>query len=73
MGLGQLLRRLAKVDGIERLRYTTPHPRDMDDALIKAHADLPELMPYLHACGRIGGNPQSRESQACGGGLYRAG
>ena len=48
MGLGQLLRRLAKVDGIERLRYTTSHPRDMDDALIEAHADLPELMPYLH-------------------------
>ena len=48
MGLGQLLRRLAQVDGIERLRYTTSHPRDMDDALIEAHADLPELMPYLH-------------------------
>ena len=48
IGLGQLLRRLAQVDGIERLRYTTSHPRDMDDALIEAHADLPELMPYLH-------------------------
>jgi tRNA-2-methylthio-N6-dimethylallyladenosine synthase len=48
MGLGQLLRSLAQVDGIERLRYTTSHPRDMDDALIEAHADLPELMPYLH-------------------------
>ena len=48
IGLGQLLRQLAQVDGIERLRYTTSHPRDMDDALIEAHADLPELMPYLH-------------------------
>ena len=48
IGLGQLLRRLAEVAGIERLRYTTSHPRDMDEALIEAHADLPELMPYLH-------------------------
>ena len=48
IGLGQLLRQLAQVDGIERLRYTTSHPRDMNDALIEAHADLPELMPYLH-------------------------
>jgi tRNA-2-methylthio-N6-dimethylallyladenosine synthase len=56
MGLGQLLRRLAKVDGIERLRYTTSHPRDMDDALIEAHADLPELMPYLHLPVQAGSN-----------------
>lgn len=48
IGLGHLLRQLAQVDGVERLRYTTSHPRDMDDALIEAHADLPELMPYLH-------------------------
>ncbi|MCY0093092.1 tRNA (N6-isopentenyl adenosine(37)-C2)-methylthiotransferase MiaB [Hoeflea ulvae] len=47
-GLGELLRRLATIDGIDRLRYTTSHPRDMDDALIAAHGDLPELMPYLH-------------------------
>ncbi len=47
-GLGELLRRLAQVDGLERLRYTTSHPRDMDDGLIEAHRDLPELMPYLH-------------------------
>ncbi|NRG16529.1 tRNA (N6-isopentenyl adenosine(37)-C2)-methylthiotransferase MiaB [Rhizobiales bacterium] len=47
-GLGELLFRLAKVDGIERLRYTTSHPRDMDDALIAAHRDLDMLMPYLH-------------------------
>jgi tRNA-2-methylthio-N6-dimethylallyladenosine synthase len=46
--LGQLLRRLARVPGIVRLRYTTSHPRDMDDDLISAHADLPELMPYVH-------------------------
>ena len=47
-GLGQLLRRLAEVPGLARLRYTTSHPRDMDDALIEAHRDLPALMPYLH-------------------------
>lgn len=48
MGLAGLLNRLAKIDGLERLRYTTSHPRDMDDALIMAHAELPKLMPYLH-------------------------
>ncbi|MGE0503731.1 MAG: tRNA (N6-isopentenyl adenosine(37)-C2)-methylthiotransferase MiaB [Rhizobiaceae bacterium] len=47
-GLARLLGRLAEVPGIERLRYTTSHPRDMDDALIAAHRDLPSLMPYLH-------------------------
>jgi len=46
--LGKLLRRLARVPGIARLRYTTSHPRDMDDDLIAAHADLPELMPFVH-------------------------
>ncbi|MFN3658297.1 MAG: tRNA (N6-isopentenyl adenosine(37)-C2)-methylthiotransferase MiaB [Pseudolabrys sp.] len=46
--LGRLLRRLARVPGIARLRYTTSHPNDMDDDLIAAHADLPELMPYVH-------------------------
>ena len=47
-GLGDLLFRLADVPGIGRLRYTTSHPRDMNDALIAAHRDLPALMPYLH-------------------------
>lgn len=47
-GLGRLLYRLAEVPGIARLRYTTSHPRDMDDELIAAHRDLPTLMPYLH-------------------------
>jgi len=46
--LGQLLRRLAQVPGIVRLRYTTSHPRDMNDDLIAAHGDLPALMPYVH-------------------------
>jgi tRNA-2-methylthio-N6-dimethylallyladenosine synthase len=47
-GLGRLLYRLAEIPGIARLRYTTSHPRDMDDELIAAHRDLPALMPYLH-------------------------
>jgi tRNA-2-methylthio-N6-dimethylallyladenosine synthase len=47
-GLGELLFRLAEIPGIARLRYTTSHPRDMDDALISAHRDLDMLMPYLH-------------------------
>ncbi|MFG1478426.1 tRNA (N6-isopentenyl adenosine(37)-C2)-methylthiotransferase MiaB [Xanthobacter sp. V4C-4] len=47
-GLARLLERLARLEGLARLRYTTSHPRDMDDALISAHRDLPQLMPYLH-------------------------
>ncbi|MFC2969285.1 tRNA (N6-isopentenyl adenosine(37)-C2)-methylthiotransferase MiaB [Acidimangrovimonas pyrenivorans] len=47
-GLGRLARELAKIDGLDRIRYTTSHPNDMDDELIAAHGELPELMPYLH-------------------------
>ncbi|MDX3977995.1 tRNA (N6-isopentenyl adenosine(37)-C2)-methylthiotransferase MiaB [Shinella sp.] len=47
-GLGDLLYRLAEIEGLARLRYTTSHPRDMDDRLVEAHRDLPKLMPYLH-------------------------
>jgi tRNA-2-methylthio-N6-dimethylallyladenosine synthase len=46
--LGRLLHRLAAIPGVARLRYTTSHPRDMDDELIAAHRDLAALMPYLH-------------------------
>ena len=46
--LGELIRRLADIDGLERIRYTTSHPRDMDAELIAAHRDIPECMPYLH-------------------------
>ena len=48
LGLGGLIRRLAGIDGIARLRYTTSYPAEVDDALIAAHRDVPELMPYLH-------------------------
>ncbi len=47
-GLGELCRHLAKIDGIERLRFTTSHPRDMDDGLIAALGEEEKLMPYLH-------------------------
>jgi tRNA-2-methylthio-N6-dimethylallyladenosine synthase len=46
--LARLLYRLAELPGVARLRYTTSHPRDMDDGLIAAHRDLPALMPQLH-------------------------
>ncbi len=48
LGLGRLIRRLAEIDGVARLRYTTSYPAEVDDALIAAHRDVPELMPYLH-------------------------
>ncbi|RMD61241.1 MAG: tRNA (N6-isopentenyl adenosine(37)-C2)-methylthiotransferase MiaB, partial [Alphaproteobacteria bacterium] len=47
-GLGRLIRRLAEIEGLMRLRYTTSHPRDVDDELIAAHEAEPKLMPYLH-------------------------
>ncbi|NNE86890.1 MAG: tRNA (N6-isopentenyl adenosine(37)-C2)-methylthiotransferase MiaB [Silicimonas sp.] len=47
-GLSGLIRDLAKVDGLERIRFTTSHPNDMDDDLIAAHGDCEKLMPYLH-------------------------
>lgn len=46
--LAYLLRRLAEIDGLKRLRYTTSYPADMTDDLIACHRDLPQLMPYLH-------------------------
>lgn len=46
--LAKLVRQLARIDGLDRIRYTTSHPRDMGEDLIEAHGELPELMPYLH-------------------------
>ncbi|MFT3810205.1 MAG: tRNA (N6-isopentenyl adenosine(37)-C2)-methylthiotransferase MiaB [Micropepsaceae bacterium] len=46
--LGRLIRALAEIDGLARIRYTTSHPRDMDDDLIAAHGEVPQLMPFLH-------------------------
>ncbi len=47
-GLAALVRRLARIPGLDRIRYTTSHPCDMDDSLIAAHAEVEALMPYLH-------------------------
>ncbi len=46
--LGRLARRLAEIPRLARIRYTTSHPRDMDDDLVAAHGDTPALMPFLH-------------------------
>ncbi len=47
-GLGALIRGLAELPGLDRIRYTTSHPRDVDDELVAAHRDVPQLMPFLH-------------------------
>ena len=48
LGLAGLIAKLARIDGLERIRYTTSHPADMNDALIAAHGQVAKLMPYLH-------------------------
>ncbi|HEY1143187.1 MAG TPA: tRNA (N6-isopentenyl adenosine(37)-C2)-methylthiotransferase MiaB [Sphingomicrobium sp.] len=55
-GFAGLIRALAKIDGLERIRYTTSHPTDMSDDLIAAHGDVPKLMPYLHLPVQSGSN-----------------
>ncbi|MEM7524115.1 MAG: tRNA (N6-isopentenyl adenosine(37)-C2)-methylthiotransferase MiaB [Pseudomonadota bacterium] len=47
-GLGRLIRELAEIEGLARIRFTTSHPNDMDEDLIAAHGDVDKLMPYLH-------------------------
>ena len=47
-GFGRLIRELAEIDGLDRIRYTTSYPADVDEELIAAHRDVPALMPYLH-------------------------
>ena len=55
--LDGLLEALAQIEGIERLRFTTSHPRDMDAALIAAHGHNDKLMPYLHLPVQSGSDP----------------
>ena len=55
-GLAELVRALARIDGLERIRYTTSHPMDMTDALIAAHGEVAKLMPYLHLPVQSGSN-----------------
>ena len=47
-GLGRLIRALAGVEGLLRIRYTTSHPLDVDDELVSAHREVAPLMPFLH-------------------------
>lgn len=46
--LGRLIRELAEIDGLDRIRYTTSYPAEVDEDLVSAHRDVPALMPYLH-------------------------
>ena len=54
--LARLIRELAEIDGLHRIRYTTSHPLDMEEDLILAHRDVPALMPYLHLPVQSGSN-----------------
>ena len=54
--LSVLIEELGTIDGLSRIRYTTSHPKDMDDGLISAHKRLPFLMPYLHLPVQSGSN-----------------
>src|SRR6476469_2120546 len=55
-GFARLIRALARIEGIERIRYTTSHPADMTEELIAAHAEVDKLMPYLHLPVQSGSN-----------------
>jgi tRNA-2-methylthio-N6-dimethylallyladenosine synthase len=57
IGLGALIRRLAEINGLERIRYTTSYPADMDDELIGAHGEVEKLMPFLHLPVQSGADP----------------
>ena len=47
-GLGRLIEAVAEIDGVQQIRYTTSHPRDVDENLINAHRDVDKLAPFLH-------------------------
>src|SRR6185436_17048812 len=55
-GLAQLIREIAMIGPVERIRYTTSHPADMTDDLIAAHGEVDKLMPYLHLPVQSGSN-----------------
>ena len=67
--LARLIRALADIEGVERLRYTTSHPRDMSDDLIEAHGAVPALMPFLHLPVQAGSDRvlerMNRKHRAC--------
>jgi len=54
--LADLIKEIAKIKNIERIRYTTSHPADMNDSLINAHRDIEKLMPFLHLPVQAGSN-----------------
>lgn len=60
-GLGRLIYQLAELEGLKRIRYTTSHPLDMEDDLINAHAEVPQLMPYIHLPIQSGSNKILKE------------
>ncbi len=71
--LARLLAALAELEGLERLRYTTSHPRDMTDGLIEAHRDIPALMPFLHLPVQSGSDRVlAAMNRGHDGGFYRA-
>ncbi|HCC24706.1 MAG TPA: tRNA (N6-isopentenyl adenosine(37)-C2)-methylthiotransferase MiaB [Holosporales bacterium] len=55
-GLGKLMEHLSTLKGLERLRYSTSHPRDMEEELMRVHRDVPHVMPYLHLPIQSGSN-----------------
>lgn len=55
-GLGRLIEAIAEIDGVQQIRYTTSHPRDVDEELIRAHGDIKKLMPFLHLPVQSGSN-----------------
>lgn len=55
--LAKIIEHIAQIEGIERIRYMTSHPRDMEQDLIDAHRDIPQLMPYLHLPVQAGSDP----------------
>jgi len=56
VSLARLIKKISRVEGLERIRYTTSHPNDMSDDLIDAHRDMEKLMPYLHLPFQSGSN-----------------
>jgi tRNA-2-methylthio-N6-dimethylallyladenosine synthase len=56
-GFSELLARVDAVDGIERIRYTSPHPKDMKEDVILAHAELPSLCEHIHLPLQSGSGP----------------
>lgn len=48
IAFSDLVKAVAEIPGVRRIRYTTSHPNDVTDGMIRAHAEVPKLMPYLH-------------------------